>query len=172
VIRTMSVINEQQIRSKFNKLVKFLISENITITTMESCTSGQVASLITDTEGASAIFKGAYITYSNEVKVDCGVPEEIIFQYGVYSPETALAMAQACRDKMKADIGIGITGSFGNADPNNADSRPGEVDVSIVYGDVHRTVHITLPRDLDRLNSKYYVAERIADELLQFAPEL
>ena len=35
---------------------------------MESCTSGQIASLITDSEGSSAIFKGALITYSNEFK--------------------------------------------------------------------------------------------------------
>ena len=60
---------------------------------MESCTSGLIASLITDTEGASAVMKGAYITYSNEAKVLHGVPKETIDKYGVYSYETAEDMA-------------------------------------------------------------------------------
>ena len=65
----------------------------MTITTMESATSGQIASLITDTEGSSAILKGAFITYCNEAKIMQGVPAEILDKYTVYSKETAEAMA-------------------------------------------------------------------------------
>ena len=53
----------------------------MTITTMESATSGQIASLITDTEGSSAILKGAFITYCNEAKIMQGVPAEILDKY-------------------------------------------------------------------------------------------
>lgn len=45
---------------------------------MESCTSGMIASMITDTEGASGIFPGGYVTYLNETKVLIGVNEKII----------------------------------------------------------------------------------------------
>ena len=121
------VADEKTVRKKYADLTKRLIAEGITITTMESCTSGQIASLITDTEGASAVLKGAFITYSNEAKIAQGVPRETIEKYGVYSAETAVAMAKACRDVMHADIGIGVTSSFGNVDPNNEDSLPGEV---------------------------------------------
>lgn len=41
---------EQVIREHYRTLTKFLIEKNMTITTMESATSGQIASLITDTE--------------------------------------------------------------------------------------------------------------------------
>ncbi|MEI3375806.1 MAG: CinA family protein [Coprococcus catus] len=41
-------------------LLKLLIEKKITITTMESATSGLIASLITDTEGSSAEFRGAF----------------------------------------------------------------------------------------------------------------
>lgn len=60
------IYNESDIRADYHKLTKLLISKELHITTMESATSGQIASLITDTEGASAIFKGALITYCNE----------------------------------------------------------------------------------------------------------
>lgn len=48
-----------------DSIIKQLIASHTTISTMESCTSGLIASLITDTEGASAIFPGGYVTYLN-----------------------------------------------------------------------------------------------------------
>ena len=72
------IYNESEIRSDYNKLTKLLISKGIHITTMESATSGQIASLITDTEGASAVFKGAMITYCNEAKIKDGVSPQTI----------------------------------------------------------------------------------------------
>ena len=118
---------EKQIREKYEKITKTLIEKRLTITTMESCTAGMVASLLTDTEGSSAVLRGAFITYSNEAKIMQGVPAEIIEKYGVYSEETARAMAAACRKAYGADFGIGVTGTMGNADPENNDSVPGEV---------------------------------------------
>ena len=49
-----------------DKIVRKLIDTNTTISTMESCTSGLIASMITDTEGASAVFPGGYVTYLNK----------------------------------------------------------------------------------------------------------
>ena len=45
---------------------------------MESCTSGMIASMITDTEGASAIFPGGFVTYLNETKILIGVDAKVI----------------------------------------------------------------------------------------------
>lgn len=110
-----------------NEIVKRLIKNNITITTMESCTSGMVANLITNTEGASSIMQGAFVTYSNSAKVMQGVSSNTIEHFGVYSSETAFEMAMNCREKFNANIGIGVTGTTGNTDPNNKDSRQGEI---------------------------------------------
>ena len=66
------------------KLTKLLIERGMTITTMESATSGQIASLITDTEGSSAVLKEAFVTYCNEAKIMQGVPAEILEKYTVY----------------------------------------------------------------------------------------
>lgn len=161
------IVDEKTVRKKYEDLTKYLIEEGITITTMESCTSGQIASLITDTQGASAVLKGAFITYSNEAKISQGVPGETIEKYGVYSAETAWAMAKACKDAMHADIGIGVTGSFGNADPNNADSTPGEVYFAIADENGIRPYHCTVPQQPARLSYKLYMSEVIADTVRQ-----
>ena len=119
---------ENKIRMNYRNLTQLLISRHLTITTMESATSGQIASLITDTEGSSAVLKGAFITYCNEAKIMQGVPAEIIDKYTVYSKETAGSMAQVCRKAYNANIGIGVTGTMGNVDPANPDaSIPGQV---------------------------------------------
>ena len=81
-----------------------------------------VASLITDTEGSSAVLKGAFVTYCNEAKIMQGVPAEIIDKYTVYSTQTAEAMAKACTAVYQADIGIGVTGTMGNVDPANPET--------------------------------------------------
>ena len=112
-------------KNKIDNLIKKLISSGTTISTMESCTSGLIASMITDTEGASAIFPGGYVTYLNQTKIFVGVDEGIINKYGVYSNECAKAMAQTVKEKLNTDIAIGITGTTGNVDPNNADSVQG-----------------------------------------------
>jgi nicotinamide-nucleotide amidase len=116
-----------------DRIINSLIERQITISTMESCTSGMIASMITDTSGASAVFPGGFVTYLNETKVFAGVDEKIIKEYGVYSGECAKAMAETVREKLNTDIGIGITGTTGNLDPNNADSVQGQAFFSIVW---------------------------------------
>ena len=160
-------VDEKEVRDKYERLTKLFIQKGKTVTTMESCTSGQVASLITDTEGASAALKGAYVTYSNVAKIAAGVPAEIIDKYGVYSAETAAAMSDACRKSMKADLGIGITGSFGNADPNNADSIPGEVYFALSSEEGIRCFHCTVPVQINRLAYKLFMADVIVEKILE-----
>ena len=165
-------ITETEVRKKYQIITETLISKNITITMMESCTSGLIASLITDTEGSSAIIKGAYVTYSNEAKILNGVPEDVIKTYGVYSRETASAMAEVSKEKYKADLGIGVTGSFGNIDPNNSDSVPGEVYFAIADKDETETYHCQIPLQNSRFGYKLFMADLIADKLLEKIEQL
>lgn len=164
----MKVYSEATVRENYRRLTKLLIEKGLTITTMESATSGQIASLITDTEGASAIIKGAYITYSNEGKIQHGVPAEIIEKYSVYSKETATAMAEACAASYKADIGIGITGTMGNVDPDNKEaSVPGVVYFAICLRGVTKAYCKRLAPQTSRLMYKLAVAEELYDELIK-----
>ena len=88
---------------------------------MESCTSGLIASMITDTEGASAIFPGGYVTYLNETKIFVGVDPKVIERYGVYSTECAEAMA-----RRQAAF---FTGQTGELRPMSAQELAGELGV-------------------------------------------
>lgn len=158
---------EEEIRSHYHDLTKLLIDRKMTITTMESATSGQIASLITDTEGSSAVLKGAFITYCNEAKIMQGVPREIIERYSVYSRETAEAMAAACKKAYSANIGIGVTGTMGNLDLSNPEaSVPGQVYYAIDAGSGMHSYAIELAPQPTRLLYKLAVAEEVYEALI------
>lgn len=161
---------EKKCREKYEMLTETLIQKGVSVTTMESCTGGVIAALITDVEGASAILKGAYITYSNEAKCMCGVPEDIIEKYGVYSEETAKAMAAACRKAFGADIGIGVTGTFADPDPANPGSTLGEVFYAICCKDGEAETcsvfKMQTESAADRHEARMMVADKVADAVL------
>ncbi|MEX2007397.1 MAG: CinA family protein [Candidatus Levyibacteriota bacterium] len=118
------------------QVVHRLRRDNLFITTVESCTGGGLANAITNISGASEVIKGAFVTYSNEQKVALGVPPEIIDEHGVYSLQTAEAMARiGLQRAVSADVAVGITGSISRADPNNPNSVPGVIYVATVFGD-------------------------------------
>lgn len=147
-------------------IIKKLIAAGTTISTMESCTSGLIASMITDTEGASAIFPGGYVTYLNETKIFIGVDENIIKTYGVYSKECAEAMAETVREKMHTDIAIGITGTTGNVDPNNADSVQGKVYFCIIVGEKKNSFEFDADvKGMSRHEIKQLYADKVFEKL-------
>ncbi len=159
------MLMQEKVALKYRHITKTLIEKNLQITTMESCTAGLIASFLTDTEGSSAVIKGAFVTYSNEAKVLQGVPEKTIERFGVYSEETALAMAAAAKRAYSADIAVGVTGTMGNKDPENEDSVPGEVYFALDMPDGSHAYHIIVPDMESRYDYKLFVADRIADEL-------
>lgn len=155
------ISEERSIEDRFHTLTSLLIEKSLTISAMESCSGGLIGVLLSDQEGASAVVPGGFFTYSNEQKIACGIPAEVIREYGVYSTETARAMARTCRDRMHTDIGIGVTGSIGTIDPNNADSVPGEVYIAVDFcGTIHER-RLTL-EPADRRISRYRIADSVA----------
>ena len=164
-------VDQAGVRFGYGELVRTLIGKKKTIATMESCTGGQIASLLTDTEGSSEVFNGGFVTYRNEAKILNGVPREAIEKFGVYSSVTSAFMAEACKAKLESTIGIGITGSFGNTDPNNADSVPGEVYFAISDSCATRCYHCTVPAQSSRLAYKLYMAGVVAAKLFLILSE-
>lgn len=117
--------------NKLKQIVEILTKNNQTISTMESCTGGGLANVITNIEGASNIIKFSAITYSNEYKIKMGVPKETIDNYTVYSMKTAKDMAKSITDFTNSDYGVGITGKLNKVDLNNPNGNDNEVFVSI-----------------------------------------
>ena len=79
----------------------------------------------------------------------------------------ALSHASPQVHRHGADIAVGVTGSFGNPDPNNADSVPGEVWFAILPAaeGADGIWHLTIPSLPARSDYKLYVADAIADRL-------
>ncbi len=152
-----------------DRVAQYLIRNGITISAMESCTGGLFASRLTDTEDVSAIFPGSFVAYSNEAKALCGVSAAILEEYGVYSRETAAAMAEACRARYDTEVGVGITGTLGDPDPNNADSTPGVVYYAIVRGRKSCTREMRFdPSEAPRPDLKERIVAEVAETLVAF----
>jgi nicotinamide-nucleotide amidase len=108
---------------------KQLSSRNQSLAVMESLTGGLLSSTITDYPSSSQHFIGGIVSYNPDLKVQMGVPGEIIERYGDISEETARAMAHAVRERLGADYGLGITGVVG---PEKQEDKPaGTVHIAI-----------------------------------------
>ena len=114
-------------------IADLLIQNNLTVSTAESCTSGLLASKLTDVPGSSQYFKGGSVCYSNELKInDIGVDKDLIERYGAVSEEVAESLAKNIAKKNNTDIGIGITGIAGPG--GGTEKKPvGLVFVGIFY---------------------------------------
>ena len=74
-------------------------------------------------------------------------------------------MAESCRKAYNADIGIGVTGSMGNVDPNNNDSVVGDVYFAIDFRNNMNIFKIEMQPQKNRLYGKLAVADKIAEKL-------
>ena len=93
---------------------RLLSKTKATVAVAESCTGGQVASLITNAPGSSAYFIEGVITYSNFSKIArLDVAEATIRCHGAVSAQTAAEMAQGVRQISGATYGLSTTGIAG-----------------------------------------------------------
>jgi len=85
-----------------------------TVATAESCTGGLVAHRLTRVPGASAIYLGGVVVYSNAEKIrQLDVPEHLLQNHGAVSSEVALAMLQGLLKKTQAQHAVATTGIAG-----------------------------------------------------------
>ena len=93
---------------------KILLSNNLSLSTAESCTGGYLAHMITSVPGSSAWFKGSIISYANEVKqVFLDVDEEDLITWGAVSEPVVRKMAETVRKKLGTDYSIATSGIAG-----------------------------------------------------------
>jgi PncC family amidohydrolase len=85
-----------------------------TLCTAESCTGGMIGGALTAVSGASNVYKGGIISYTNEVKHRLlGVDAALLEEVGAVSAPVARAMAVGARKALEADIAVSVTGLAG-----------------------------------------------------------
>jgi nicotinamide-nucleotide amidase len=81
---------------------------------VESCTGGMIGAMVTDIPGSSDVFRGGWITYSNDLKTGCvDVPPDILARHGAVSRETAEAMVRGGMARSGSQAGVSVTGIAG-----------------------------------------------------------
>ena len=100
-------------------VVKKLSKIRKSLSVAESITGGGLASALTDIPGASKVFIGGVIAYSDQVKInELSISKADLLKYGAVSEEIALAMAQGCLKKFKTDYALATTGVAGPGSDN------------------------------------------------------
>lgn len=146
-------------------LGKFLIENNLTIATAESCTGGLLSSKLTDIPGSSAYTKLNFVTYANEAKHEIlGVSWDILNTKGAVSEECAEAMANGLYERTGCDIALCTTGIAG-PDGGTKEKPVGLVYIGIRYKSIVTVKEVRLSPNLERKQMK----EEFANQALQLA---
>jgi nicotinamide-nucleotide amidase len=91
-----------------------LKQRKLTVGVVESATGGLISHEITGVPGSSDYFKGAVVSYSNEVKIKVvGVKAATLKKYGAVSLQVAEEMAAGGRKLLAVDICLADTGIAG-----------------------------------------------------------
>lgn len=139
-------------------VARLLLNAGFTLAVAESLTGGLVSSRLVGVPGASVWFKGAVVSYASEVKFDLlGVANG-----AVVSADAAIAMAEGVRHRLRADVGLGVTGVAG---PDEQEGHPvGTVFVGLALpGQPAEAVELRLPGDRERV--RQYAAIGLLDLL-------
>lgn len=150
------------------KLVNKLIENKETISTMESCTAGYLATSITNVDGSSNVLKFSAITYSNEYKIKMGVSEKTIEKYSVYSFETTHEMAKNISLFTNSTYGVGISGMINRFDEFNPGGINNEIFLTI-YDSKNNKFYdekIICPNK-KRLECKKYIVHKALKKLIE-----
>ena len=114
--------------------------EGKTLATAESLTGGGIGAAITAVPGASKVFKGGVISYTDQVKREVlGVTQVDLDAFGAVSAPVARAMAAGVRKLLQADVAVSVTGLAGP----DGDAFGHEVGtVYIGYADAHTVMAV------------------------------
>ena len=126
-------------------LVSLLRERSMTLAAAESCTGGWFAKRVVDAPGASAVFLGGVVSYTNEIKKKIlGVKSETLLAHTAVSAPVAAEMACGVRERFGADVGISVTGLAGPG--GGTEKIPvGRVFIGIATGEGTEVLSLSLP---------------------------
>jgi len=101
-------------KQRLENIIQTLKKNEHSITMAESCTGGRIAAALTAIPGASAVFNGSCVTYSNEIKhLWLRVRQETLEQHGAVSQQCVKEMLQGIQKKANSSYAIAVSGIAG-----------------------------------------------------------
>ncbi|HWL91833.1 MAG TPA: competence/damage-inducible protein A [Actinomycetota bacterium] len=144
-------------------VVRLLRDPGKTLACAESITGGGVAARITSVPGASEVFVGSAVVYTNDAKTGVlGVSPRTLGGPGPVSEECAREMAAGARQVFGSDLGLSLTGAAGPESHGGA--PPGTIWVALEALDVSHARGFHVPGERDRVRRW---AEQAALDLLR-----
>ena len=120
-------------------VVRLLKDRKKTLAVAESCTGGMLSSLVVNVPGASEVFIGGVVAYSNDLKKHIlGVREDTLKKHGAVSEECVQEMTEGLKKLTGADICVSISGIAGPS--GGTPEKP----VGTVFIDIFEHEHITM----------------------------
>lgn len=149
--------------------------KGLTCGTAESCTAGALAAAITKVPGASSIFLGSVVAYSNRVKMGLlGVGEAELAAYGAVSSEVTTAMAKGVQNLLGVDLAIAVSGILG-PDGGTLEKPVGTIVYTMICRGQEKQVHLVsevLHLVGDRLEIRERVVQLILTKLCTFVKQV
>ncbi|MGM8214540.1 competence/damage-inducible protein A [Bacillaceae bacterium W0354] len=144
------------------QVMENLKMNQLTLSSCESITGGLFASTIIQHDGASNVFNGSIVSYSNKVKEHVvGVPKSVLANEGAVSELTAKIMAENIREKFNSDVSISFTGVAGK-DPVEGYSQ-GTVFIGLSFLN-----HETVVKKVNLFGTRNAIREEAVLEGLKF----
>lgn len=123
---------------------RLLLDLGLTVAVAESLTGGLLSAALTRSPGSSATFRGGVVAYATDLKATLvGVGQPLLDAHGPVSAEVAAALATGARDRLAADLGVGLTGVAG-PDPVG-EHPPGTVFVAVTGDGVGAASRLDVP---------------------------
>ncbi|KAA2220294.1 CinA family nicotinamide mononucleotide deamidase-related protein [Chryseobacterium sediminis] len=148
-----------------NILAEMLNERNLTISTAESCTGGELAKMITSVSGSSKYFLGGIVPYATERKIKIlNVSKETVDQFTVVSEEVAQEMAKGCQQLFETNISLSTTGVAGPGKGEDG-KEIGTVYYTIRINDKAETFKLYMPH-LERVDFMNFVSQKVIQDLV------
>lgn len=138
------------------------------LVTIESCTGGLIAQMITNVPGCSAVYPGGWVVYSNALKMQqLDVPRHVLDTHGAVSEETVRLLARNALLKVDADISLSVSGIAGPG--GGTEDKPiGTVWLGMGLRDIHDPSRIVTSAVLLNLGGeREAIRDRAAKSALQ-----
>jgi nicotinamide-nucleotide amidase len=144
-------------------VVRLLAAKKLRLSGAESLTGGGLGERITSIPGASAVFAGSAVVYTNEAKARVlNVSRTTLEGPGPVSEACAREMAEGARRLFGADLGLADTGAAG-PEPH-AGAAPGTVWLALAAEGLDHVRCLAIPGERDRVRR---AAEQAALDLVR-----